>query len=49
MCDLSCICGWADITNVMLVDGEGLPGKALKKRWYLSLLLEAERVGMDER
>ena len=35
--------------NVMPVDGEGLPGKALKKRWCLSLLMKAGRVEMDER
>ena len=35
--------------NVMTVDGEGLPGNALKKRWCLSLFLKAERVEMDER
>ena len=35
--------------NVMPVDGEGLPGKALKKRWCLSLFLKAGRVEMDER
>ena len=35
--------------NVMPVDGEGLPGKALEKRWCLSLFLEAGRVEMDER
>ena len=31
MSDLSCICGWATSKNVMPVDGEGLPGKALEK------------------
>ena len=35
--------------SVMPVDGEGLPGKALEKRWCLSLFLKAGRVGMDER
>ena len=35
--------------NVMPVDGEGLPGKALKKRWCLSLFLKAGRVEMEER
>ena len=35
--------------NVMPVDGEGLPGKTLKKRWCLSLFLKAGRVEMDER
>ena len=49
MSDLSRICGWADTTNVMPVDGEGLPGKTLKKRWCLSLFLKAGRVEMDER
>ena len=34
--------------NVMPVDGEGLPGKALKKKWCLSLFLKAGRVEMDE-
>ena len=33
----------------MPVDGEGLPRKALEKRWCLSLFLKAGRVGMDER
>ena len=33
----------------MAVDGEGLPGKALEKRWGLSLFLKAGRVEMDER
>ena len=35
--------------NVMPVDGEGLPGKALRKRWCLSFFLKAGRVEMDER
>ena len=35
--------------NVMPVDGEGLPGKALKNRWCFSLFLKVERVEMDER
>ena len=34
---------------MMPVDGEELPGKALKKRWCLSLFPKAGRVGMDER
>ena len=33
----------------MPVDGEGLPGKELKKRWCLSLFLKAGKVEMDER
>ena len=28
-------------------DGEELPGKALKERWYLSLLLRTGRVEME--
>ena len=35
--------------NVMPVDGEGLPGKALRKRWCLSFFLKAGRVEMDAR
>ena len=35
--------------NVMPVDGEGLPGKALRKRWCLSFFLKAGREEMDER
>ena len=38
--------------NVMPVDGdigEGLPGKALQKRWCLSFFLKAGREEMDER
>ena len=35
--------------NVMPVDGEGLPGKALRNRWCLSFFLKAGRVEMDER
>ena len=35
--------------NVMPVDGEGLPRKALEKRWCSSLFLEAGRREMDER
>ena len=35
--------------NVMPVDGEGLTGKALKKRWCSSLFLKAGRVETDER
>ena len=34
---------------MMSLDGEGLPGKALEKRWCLSLFLKAGRVEMDER
>ena len=34
--------------NVIPVDGEGLLGKALEKRWFLSLFLKAGRVEMDE-
>ena len=37
------------LRSVMPVDGEGLPGKALVKRWCLSLFLKAVRMGMDER
>ena len=33
----------------MSVDGEEIPGKALKKRWCLSLFLKAVRVEMDEK
>ena len=35
--------------NVMSKDGEGLPGKALRKRWCLSFFLKAGRVAMGER
>ena len=35
--------------NMMSVDGEEFPGKALEKRWCLSLFLKAKRVEMDER
>ena len=35
--------------NVMPVDGEGLPGKALRERWCLSFFLKAGREEMDER
>ena len=35
--------------NVMPVDGEGYPGKALRKRWCLSPFLKVGRVEMDER
>ena len=34
--------------NVMSVDSEELPGKALEKRWCLSLFLNAGKVEMDE-
>ena len=40
---------WHRSQSVMPVDGEGLPGKALKERWCLSLFLKAGRVEMDER
>ena len=33
----------------MSVDGEEIPGKALEKRWCLSLFLKAGRAEMDER
>ena len=33
----------------MSVDGEEIPGKALEKRWCLSLFLKSERAEMDER
>ena len=35
--------------NLTQVNGERLPGKALKKQWCLSLFLKAGRVEMDER
>ena len=35
--------------SVMSVDGEEIPGKALEKKWGLSLFLKAGRAEMDER
>ena len=35
--------------SVMSVDGEEIPGKAIEKRWCLSLFLKAGRAEMDER
>ena len=50
MSDLSCISvDGLTSQNVMSVDGEGLPRKALKKSWCLSLFLKAGRVEMDDR
>ena len=34
--------------NMMPVDGEGLPEKALEKRWCLSPFLKPRRVEMDD-
>ena len=34
--------------SVMSVDGEELPGKALEKKWCLSLFLKAGRAEMDK-
>ena len=35
--------------NVMSVDGEEIPGKALEKRWCLSLFLKVGRAEMNDR
>ena len=35
--------------NMMSVDGEEIPEKALEKRWCSSFFLKAGRVEMDER